>query len=122
MKIETSPEAVLGIPFARNVYPMWVFDRETLAFLEVNSAAIHQYGYSRDEFLRMAIRDIRPPEDVPELLRQTDAPRPLGQSTAEHWRHQAKNGYVFAVTITSWELTYCGRPAELVLARREDSQ
>ena len=100
---------------------MWVFDRETLAFLDVNDAAVQQYGYSRDEFLSMAIREIRPPEDVPELLRQTPVPRPQGQSTAERWRHQAKNGAIFPVTITSWELTFRGRPAELVLARREKS-
>ncbi|MBZ5522952.1 MAG: PAS domain-containing protein [Acidobacteriia bacterium] len=98
---------------------MWVFDRESLAFLDVNDAAVRQYGYSRNEFLSMAILDIRPPADVPELLRQTDVPRPRGQSTAEHWRHQMKNGTVFPVTITSWELTFRGRPAELVLARRE---
>lgn len=122
MNMETGPEAVLGIPFARNSYPMWVFDRETFAFLDVNNAAVHQYGYSRDEFLSMAIRDIRPAADVPELLRQTETPRPLGQSTAERWRHQTKSGTVFEVMITSWELTFGGRPAELVLARREDSQ
>lgn len=34
---------------------MWVFDRETLCFLEVNEAAVAQYGYSRDEFLSMRI-------------------------------------------------------------------
>ncbi|MEI9962240.1 MAG: PAS domain-containing protein [Limisphaerales bacterium] len=41
---------------------MWVFDLETLAFLEVNESAIQHYGYSREEFLAMTIRDIRPPE------------------------------------------------------------
>ena len=122
MNMETGPEAVLGIPFARNSYPMWIYDCETFAFLEVNNAAIRQYGYSREEFLRMSIRDIRPTADVPELLRQTDTPRPLGKSTAERWRHQAKSGTVFEVTITSWELTFCGCPAEMVLARREGPQ
>ncbi len=65
----------------------------------------------------MTILRIRPPQDIPELLRQTPNPRPKGQSTAEKWRHQAKSGAVFPVTITSWELTFRERPAELVLAR-----
>jgi PAS domain S-box-containing protein len=117
----TPEPQVLGIPFARNTHPMWVFDRETLAFLEVNDAAVRNYGYSRQEFLAMKITDIRPPEDVPELLRQTHSPRPQGPSTGEHWRHRTKSGGVFAVAITSWELTFRGRPAELVLARREES-
>ena len=98
---------------------MWVFDRESLAFLDVNEAAVQQYGYSRQEFLAMKIVDIRPAEDVPLLLRQTQVLRPLGPSTGAHWRHRSRDGTVFPVAITSWELTFRGRAAELVLARRE---
>ena len=115
----TAEVEILGIPFARNSHPMWVFDKETLAFLDVNEAAVQQYGYSRHEFLTMKILDIRPPEDVPQLLRQTGPERPQGQSTGAHWRHRSRQGTVFPVAITSWEITFRGRPAELVLARRE---
>ena len=38
---------------------MWVFDLETLAFLEVNESAIQHYGYSREEFLAMKMSDLR---------------------------------------------------------------
>jgi PAS domain S-box-containing protein len=116
------PEAeILGIPFAQSRYPMWVYDRETRKFLEVNDAAIEAYGFSRKEFLHMTLVDIRPVEDIPEFLRLTDNPRPMGQSTAEKWRHKKKDGTIVPVIITSWELTYKGRPAELVLARWESS-
>jgi PAS domain S-box-containing protein len=98
---------------------MWIYDRETLAFLDVNDAAVATYGFSRHEFLTMTLRDIRPAEDLPEFLRQTKHPRPLGESTAERWRHRSKDGRAFPVTITSWELTFRGRQAELVLARKE---
>jgi PAS domain S-box-containing protein len=101
---------------------MWIFDRETLAFLDVNDAAVEQYGYSRLEFLTMSIVDIRPPEGVTELLRQTPTPRPRGASTAEAWRHRTKQGVVVPVMITSWVLTFRGRPAELVLARRGERE
>jgi len=76
--------------------------------------------------LTMTILDLRPTTHIPrpttrikKLLRQTHAPRPQGQSTAEKVRHQAKNGTVFPVVITSWDLTFRGRHAEMVLARRE---
>jgi two-component system cell cycle sensor histidine kinase/response regulator CckA len=111
---------VIGIPFAGNSHPMWIFDLETLAFLEVNDAAVQQYGFSHEEFLAMTLRQIRPAEDVMELLRQTKQPRPLGQSTTESWRHMAKDGSIFPVVITSWEVTFRGHKCELVLARRED--
>jgi PAS domain S-box-containing protein len=54
--------------FLSHPQPMWVYDLETLAFLEVNNAAMVHYGYTREEFLAMTIRDIRPPEDIPRLL------------------------------------------------------
>ncbi len=116
------PEAEInGIPFATSPYPMWVYDRETRRFLAVNDAAVAAYGFSRQEFLKMTLLDIRPLEDIPEFLRLTDHPRPVGQSTAEKWRHKSKDGSVFSVIITSWELEYKSRPAELVLARKETS-
>ena len=54
--------------FDGNPIPMWVFDQETLCFLEVNDAALQNYGYSREEFLSMGMPDIRPEEDVPALM------------------------------------------------------
>ncbi len=112
-----TPAAISGIPFAKYAHPMWVFDPETLAFLEVNEAAIRQYGYSRSEFLQMTIRDIRPPEDVSDLVRDD---RAKGVATAATWRHKTRNGVIVKVAITSWQVTYGGKLAELVLARWED--
>lgn len=57
------------ILFENNPHPMWVFDPETLAFLAVNESAVRHYGYSREEFLSMTIKEIRPPEDIPACLR-----------------------------------------------------
>src|SRR5688572_27515100 len=54
--------------FQHNPNPMWVYDPQTLAFLEVNQQAIETYGYSQDEFLGMTLKDIHPLEDIPALL------------------------------------------------------
>lgn len=40
--------------------PMWVYDVHTLCFLDVNDAAIRVYGYAKEEFLAMSIRDVMP--------------------------------------------------------------
>jgi PAS domain S-box-containing protein len=101
--------------FELNPQPMWVFDLETLAFLEVNVAAIHHYGYSREEFLTMTIKDIRPPEDVPNLLAN------VSRITSQHeeasiWKHRKKDGTIIDVEITAHELTFYGRPTQMVLA------
>ncbi|HZR66519.1 MAG TPA: PAS domain S-box protein [Terriglobales bacterium] len=111
------PEVVHGIPFTRNQHPMWIYDLSTLAFLTVNNAAIRTYGYSEDEFLKMTVLDIRPKEEVSRFL---ESWRHRHETTAERWFHIGKDGIPFAVSITSWELTFQGHRAELVLARKDD--
>ena len=44
--------------------PMWLYDVESLRFLEVNRAALERYGYTRAESLMMTVLDIRPQDDV----------------------------------------------------------
>jgi hypothetical protein len=41
--------------FYASPIPMWIFDQSSLAILDVNEAAILQYGYLRREFLNMTI-------------------------------------------------------------------
>ncbi|MDR7603028.1 MAG: PAS domain S-box protein, partial [Armatimonadota bacterium] len=108
-------EAALAMLFRCNPQPMWVYDLQTLQFLEVNEAAIQRYGYSREEFLRMRITDIRPPEDVPKLLEDVQRPRPALQASGQ-WRHRTRDGRILHVEIVSHTLTYAGRPAALVVA------
>ncbi len=101
--------------FAQSPQPMWVHDRQSLAFLEVNEAAVAHYGYTRDEFLGMTVRDIRPPEDVARLQVETAQPRDsLRQSSG--WRHRLKNGRLIDVDIASHRLPFAGHDAALILA------
>ena len=101
--------------FEQNPQPMWVFDLETLSFLEVNEAAIYHYGYAREEFLKMTIKDIRPPEDVPNLLDNVSRITPQYEE-AGTWRHRKKDGTIIDVEITAHEVTFYRRPAQMVLA------
>jgi PAS domain S-box-containing protein len=101
--------------FEANPHPMWVYDLETLRFLAVNEAAVRHYGYTREEFFTMTIKDIRPAEDVPALLENVTHRRG-GLDEAGVWRHRTKDGRIIAVEITSHELLFAGRRAEVVLA------
>ena len=102
--------------FAANPHPMFVYDTETLHFLEANAAAVADYGYSREEWLAMRLTDIRPEEDGPALKEALDGERPALSPSSE-WRHRLKDGRVIDVEISSHELTYQERPARLVVAR-----
>ncbi|WP_298434269.1 ATP-binding protein [Geobacter sp.] len=100
--------------FASNPHPMWVFDLETFAFLEVNDAAVAHYGYSREEFLAMTIRDIRPPEDLPALV-ETVKRVSSGPDRVGVWRHRKKDGTIIYVEIASHTMTFAGRSAKVVM-------
>jgi len=100
--------------FDNNPQPMWVYDCQTLAFLDVNNAAIRIYGYTREEFLGMAIKDIRPAEDVPALLQDI-----CQANTALHtdgpWRHKKKDGTILVVEISSHLIQFGDQDTRLVM-------
>ncbi|WP_395066440.1 EAL domain-containing protein [Paraburkholderia silvatlantica] len=105
--------------FDAHPVPMYVFERETLRFLAVNSAAIQQYGYSEEEFLAMTIRDIRPAEDVSRLeqhLTRSDMLTQNVRTMAGIWRHRRRDGSIISADISHHSLTFLGRDAVFVLA------
>lgn len=101
--------------FADSPQPMWIYDLETLAFLEVNESAVIHYGYSREEFLKMTIKDIRPPEDIEKLLIDVSLTK-SPYNDAGIWKHLKKNGDIIYVNIKSHEVNYNKRIARHVLA------
>lgn len=106
--------------FDGNPIPMWVFDHETLAFLEVNDAALLKYGYSRAEFLSMKLGDIRVSEEDPALFeylhKLMGAERAASMDLAGTWRHRRKDGSVFDVEIKWSPVSFRGRRASLTMA------
>ena len=101
--------------FRNNPLPMWVVDIETLRFLEVNEAAVINYGFTRDEFLAMQVTDIHSPENVARLLTffRTEAPA-YGHVT--NWQHRRKSGKMIEVDVFSHALSFEGRPSRLGVA------
>ncbi|HEL4117988.1 TPA: EAL domain-containing protein, partial [Stenotrophomonas maltophilia] len=102
--------------FDRNPAPFWVFDPDTLRFIEVNDAAVRQYGYSRDEFLAMSILDIRPREGWDEVRGAIQRAQVGDPPDATVRLHRRKDGSVFEVRAHLSKLDFDGQPACLVLA------
>lgn len=120
--------------FAMNPCPMFIFDEVSLEFVDVNEAALRLYGYSRDAFLAMTVREIHPAEVVPEVESAIGSKRRLLRSaktrdgrssgpqvgsdaplSAGEWRHVKRDGTVFDVEITVSTISYAGRDAWLAL-------
>jgi PAS domain S-box-containing protein len=109
--------------FKANPHAMWLYDVDTLRFLDVNDAAVHYYGYSREEFLDMTIQDIRLEEDqkaLKEHLQKTATQD--GFNEAGIWRHRRKNGEIMEVEIISHTLVFDGHNAKMVLATEMTKQ
>ena len=102
--------------FEAHPQPMWVYDLETLRFLVVNAAAVAHYGYTEAEFLRMTIRDIRPPEELERLDANLATAPAKGAQHTGHWTHIRHGGERIHVDISSHSVTIAGRPARFVLA------
>jgi len=97
--------------FQDNPNPMWVFDLETLAFLEVNESAIQHYGYTREEFLAMKMSDLR-------LIEGGAYATGVNLSDAESgrvWKHRRKDGASIDVEVVWGPMVFRNRFAALTM-------
>ncbi len=107
--------------FEQNPQPLAVYDRKTLAIINVSDTMIAQYGYSREEFESMKITDLSPPEEVDDLIEfikaHPDGVRPGdgfgGAVSAGH--HVRKDGSRIDLEVTSHNVEIDGRKCAIVL-------
>jgi PAS domain S-box-containing protein len=104
-----------GRLFNESPAPMYIYDDRTYAFLAVNDAALHQYGYSREEFLSMKATQIRPPQEI-EFFIKANLDVPDSYFDFGTWQHCRKNGDLFYVHIYAYQTEFNGRGARSVLA------
>ncbi|SMC54059.1 PAS domain-containing protein [Pedobacter africanus] len=103
--------------FEKSPLPMWVFDIQTLLFLDVNIAAVENYGYSKSEFLTMSISDIRPADEIDAVKNIVEHNAKTGKFFKNIFRHVKKNGDLIFVEIESNLIEFKGRQARIVLAQ-----
>lgn len=88
-----------------------LLDKETGHFLDVNSAAVSMYGYTKEEFLQIHHTDI---SSDPEASRQALA----GYQTSIPLRwHKKKDGTIFPVEISGSYFWYKGREVSVAAIR-----
>lgn len=100
--------------FQLSPLPMIVFSIETLDILDTNTAAEELYGYSRNEFLNINVKEIRPKNKVSHFLnihknKKGDEPF-IGEAV-----HMKKNGTEIIVELKTKKINYKEKSAELVL-------
>ncbi len=95
-------------------HPVFVYDATTFQFLAVNEAAVRKYGYSREEFSVMTLRDIRPPDDTPRSVGSLNN-KGAGDSSLTASRHRTRSGALIDVEVSSFALNLDGRAIKLAL-------
>ncbi|MBV9880486.1 MAG: response regulator [Gemmatirosa sp.] len=100
--------------------PLYLADLETHRILAVNAAACVQYGYTRDEFLRLGLLDLRPADDRLRFLAVT---RALDKAHGLHeranagiWRHVHRDGSIVEVEVFTARTEFEGQPVRLSVA------
>jgi PAS domain S-box-containing protein len=101
--------------FDYNPMPMWIIDKYSFQFIQVNEAAIKHYGYSRKEFLSMNAVDIRP-ENEKKCFSDIERVSNIGPHKAGVFTHKKKDGSLIKVEITVDDTFIHGAEARLVLA------
>ena len=104
--------------FEASPLAMWVHDPQAGRFLDVNAAAVAQYGFSREEFLDMPLERLHPP--APLLALHQDFSRLEQDAVAQgaregSWLHRCKDGHLIEVEVSSSAVDFEGRPAQLTL-------
>jgi PAS domain S-box-containing protein len=101
--------------FYNSPYPTWVYDLVTLQIIEVNDAALAKYGFSKQEFLRLTMKDLQPPGKGVEFLETLKNPGLIRVIEGKLWHHTNKRGDVMIVQITSHLIDYFGRTCMQVI-------
>ena len=102
-------------------FPVFVYYLEDLRVLDVNAAAVEQYGYTREEFLTLNMLDVRPEEDRLKFLDHVPT-MPSEATTFGIWRHQKKDGTVMDMEVTGYALELDGRTARIAVCQNVTEQ
>lgn len=100
--------------FETNPQPMFVYNPTDFTMLAVNAAAVHRYGWTREEFLGLHLTDLHPPEEVDPVHAKVATLDP-GFATDIAWTHRTRDGERMEVEVSSHGVTFEGHPGRLVL-------
>jgi PAS domain S-box-containing protein len=102
--------------FQYSPIPNWIYDIETLEILDVNETAIAHYGYSRKEFLKLGLRGLRPPEEVPKVVKAiAGVKNKKGFLHFGIFTHLKKNHEIIKADVSGHKFSFMGRGAMMVV-------
>ena len=107
-----TPISEVSILFNGNPLAIWIYDANTFQFLDANESALSQYGYTREEFLGLTLKDVV----LSNPLEQESVGAAEGTSGTTVHRHLRSDGTQIDVTVRSNDVVHRGRACKLVIA------
>jgi PAS domain S-box-containing protein len=107
--------------FAENPQPMCILDLNSFRFLVANEAALHLYGYSKEEFSSLSLGALLSPETVPAFEQEIAKPCPSAEFRG-CWRQRRKDGRPLDVELTTLDFGFGDLPARLIVASNVGSR
>ena len=101
--------------FEKNPMPMWMIPKDSNSIVVVNESAILQYGYTRQEFLQLSLKDIFVAGHANLVLEETNDPLKENDHR-KLWQHRKKDGTIIQVEVVTEDIVYAGHPVRLMLA------
>lgn len=102
--------------FDMSPQPMWVYDIQTLHLLQVNDAALKFYGYTKEEFLKLNVFSLHPPDKVEKVQRAMEAADKKENVFSGEFKQLKKSGELVDVEIYSTFLRINGKATRSVIA------
>ena len=94
-------------------HPMWMYETASMQVVDANEAALHYYGYDREELLGLKVDDLLAPEDV-RLLTEAAASGPGETARAVAVRHRTRSGETLHADVLPTPGYHAGRLASMV--------
>ena len=95
--------------FYKNPFSTWIFDLDSLQIVEVNDAALEKYGFDKNEFHQLTMRDIHSPGEAEDFMEYLKTATELQAGSRKLWHHHKKSGDVMIVEVTSHLIDYFGK-------------
>jgi PAS domain S-box-containing protein len=103
------------ILFESNPHAMWIYDAKSFHVLGANTAAIRQYGFSREDFLGMSLLDLHPQKDREEIRKVLGTDQELFTISGT-WIHLTSKMDPIHVQLSTHEYDLLDQDVRLLLA------
>lgn len=101
--------------FRDNALPMWLFEPGTLRIVDVNAAAIREFGYDREKLQGMTLPELCT-DDERDLLRRRQSTGDTAAVGFKEWTLRRKDGTPCPVELLTQAITYEGKDLRQAIA------